>query len=858
MRRERVQLVLLAALSVVLLAVLGTRLTGLPPLGILLDPSDGLDRTARLADAPAPDEFNIPGLMSAVQIEWDDRGVPHIFAENEIDAVRAIGFAVARDRLFQLDFLPRAASGRLSEALGAATVSADQFLRRTGMDWGARKNLERMIAEDGIELQILEAYADGVNAYLQRLKPRDLPLEFRLLGYEPDPWTPIQTLRLLQYMNYDLSYGTDQPSYAPLRERLTEEDFNLLYPRHAELYVPIIPRDEPLTTTPSVAHIQNGKTNAHPSMNVVASNPAQEFTGADDHALEWAATFRRPEPDSDISLSILEGFIHGKGSNNWAVAPSRSATGRPILAGDMHLALTLPSIWYEVHVVTPDMNAYGVTIPGAPLPVEAFNDYVAWAFTNTGSDQIDHYQLNTDESGRRYLYEGAWCDFELVSDTIFVKGERPIVDTLRYTHSGPVVDQGFQSYSLRWTAHDSSRTLLALRLMNTARDSDDFEEGLRYWDSPMQNIVYADVEGTISIRSTGYLPVRKGGDGAGLLDGSTSSSEWIGRVPFDELPFAVNPNQGYLTSTNQQPADSTYAYYTGWEWRDQYRSLRIDSLLRGREKHSVADIAEYQSDVHAVQYDLFFPFLDTLSGVTGKAESLVEMLGSWNGDMTVERPEPLILDVFLGELERLAWDEPEFDPMYIAPTGDTLSSPVHVPPPHQSLLVTLLGDAPMSKWIDIIRTGGREDAAGLLRAALQSAVERMDREFGWGQGSWRWGNHRQIQLKHLIDSPALQALGRGPVEFPGYRETLSPAGGRVTTHSASWRVVVDFSSGRPQGQGIYPGGQSGNPFSRRYDLHLPAYVSFDYYDLLKPSSRGELDEARILGKTTLQPVDQVN
>jgi penicillin amidase len=234
------------------------------------------------------------------------------------------------------------------------------------------------------------------------------------------------------------------------------------------------------------------------------------------------------------------------------------------------------------------------------------------------------------------------------------------------------------------------------------------------------------------------------------------------------------------------------------------------------------------------------------------------MLRTWNGDMTVERPEPLILDVFLGELERLAWDEPEFDPMYIAPTGDTLSSPVHVPRPHQSLLVTLLRDAPMLKWIDIIRTGGREDAAGLLRAALQSAVERMDREFGWGQGSWRWGNHRQIHLKHLIDSPALQALGRGPVEFPGYRETLSPAGGRVTTHSASWRVVVDFSSGRPQGQGIYPGGQSGNPFSRRYDLHLPAYVSFDYYDLLKPSSRGELDEARILGKTTLQPVGQVN
>ena len=854
MRRARVQLVLLAGLSAVLLAVLGTRMTGLPPLGILLDPRDGLYRTARLADAPAPDEFDIPGLTSAVQIEWDDRGVPHIFAENEMDAVRAIGFAVARDRLFQLDFLPRAASGRLSEALGLATVPADQFLRRTGMDWGARKNLERIIAEDSTELQILEAYAAGVNAYIQRLERRDLPLEFRLLGYEPDPWTPIQTLRLLQYMNYDLSYGTDQPSYALLQERLTKDDFDLLYPLHAELYVPIIPRDEPLTTTPSVVRAQNGKRSGQSSVNV-ASNPAQKLTDANGHAFEWPASFSRPDADGDISLSVLEGFINGKGSNNWAVAPSRSATGRPILAGDMHLAVTLPSIWYEVHVVTPDMNTYGVTIPGAPMPVEAFNDYVAWAFTNTGSDQIDHYRLHMDVSGRRYLYEGAWCDLELVVDTLFVKGESPIVDTLRYTHSGPVVDQGFQSYSLRWTAHDSSRTLLALRRMNAARNSDDFEAGLRYWDSPMQNILYADVEGTISIRSTGYLPVRRGGVGAGLLDGSTSSLEWIGRVPFDELPFAVNPNQGYLTSTNQQPTDSTYAYYIGSDWRDQYRSIRIDSLLSGRKTHRVADVAAYQSDVHAVQYDLFFPFLDTLSGVTGKADSLREMLRSWNGDMTLERPEPLILDLFLGELERLAWDEPEFDPMYIAPMGDTLSAPVYVPRPHQSLLVTMFRDAPTSNWIDIIRTDEKEDAAGLLRAALHSAVERMDREFGWDLGSWRWGNHRQIHFKHLIDSPALRALGRGPVEFPGYRETLSPAGGRVTTHSASWRVVVDFSSGQPQGQGVYPGGQSGNPFSRRYDLHLPTYVSFDYYDLLKPSSRGELDEARILGKTMLRPVD---
>ncbi len=845
MRRARVQLVLLTALSILLLAFLATGAAVLPPLGMLLDPKDGVYRTARLADAPAPETFDIPGLQEPVQIEWDDRGVPHIFAQSDMDAVRATGFAVAHDRLFQLDFLPRAASGRLAEALGPDALPADQFLRKTGMDWGARKNLERITAENGIELQTIEAYADGINAYLAQLERRDLPLEFRLLGYEPEQWTPIQTLRLLQYMNYDLSYQSDEPAYARLQHRMSEEDFRELYPRRTEPYVPIIPRDEPLTTSPSIGQIPDSHPSGMPAPNRSAVGSLSGETARD--------VLSPPDLGENLSLSILEGFLHGKGSNNWAVGPSRSAAGSPILAGDMHLAVTLPSIWYEVHIVTPTMNTYGVTIPGAPVPVSAFNDHIAWAFTNTGSDQIDHYLLDTDDEGRRYRYENSWRDFEMVSDTIPVKGGNPIVDTLRYTHAGPVMEIRGRYYSLRWTAHEPSETLLALAMMNRARNQNEFDTAARHWDSPMQNILYADTEGTIAIRSTGYLPVRRGGDGAGALDGSSNASEWIGRVPFDELPAAQNPQQDFLTSTNQQPADSSYAYYVGWNWRDQYRSLRIDTLLRGRHMHTVQDLADYQSDVHAVQHELFYPMLDTLSNVTGRSDSLRDMLRSWNGAMAVDRSEPLVLDVFLRELERLAWDEAVFDPEDVTPTGDSLSTPATVPSPHQSVLFTLLRDQPKSKWLDIRDTIEKEDGAALLRAALSAAAETLDRDFGWQRESWRWGHHRKIRFNHLIDSPALQALGRGPHEFPGYRETLSPAGGRVTTHSASWRVVVDFSSDRPRGQGIYPGGQSGNPFSSRYDRHLQAYLAFDYNDLLKPMSVGELAEAHIQSRTLLRP-----
>lgn len=832
MRREGGLLVLGVLVAAAVLAVLGTRFTGIPPLGTLLDPKDGLYRSARLADSPPPQQVIIPGLEAELNVEWDTRGVPHIFAQNDLDAVRAIGYVTARDRLFQLDFLPRAAAGRLSEALGPATVPADRFLRSTGMDWGARRNLDRVIRENGIELQILKAYADGVNAFLAGLEDRDLPLEFRLLGYRPDAWSPLRTMHLLQYMNYDLTYRTDRLSYEWLRRNLSQEDFDLLYPRYAHPYVPIIPYED----RDAASHGAIADTAIDERFETIGTPPGLE----------------PPALAGGLLSRVLEGYQPGKGSNNWAVGPGRSTTGRPALAGDMHLSVTLPAIWYEVHVVTPSMNSYGVTIPGAPLPVEAFNDHLAWAFTNTGADQIDHYRIDVDDSSLRYRFEGGWRELELVRDTIFAIGSEPVIDTLRYASEGPVMRYEGGYYVLRWTAHEDSRTLRALYAMNTATNQNEFDLGLRFWDSPMQNILYADMNGLIGIRSTGHLPVRRSGQAFGMLDGSSRDAEWIGRVPFDELPSSLNPQQDFLTSTNQQPTDHRYPYYIGHDWGDQYRSLRIDTLLRGRREHSPEDLASYQADVHAVQHDLFLPLIDTLSGLVGRADSVRHVLREWDGEMAVDRPEPLVLHVFLTELERLAWDEPPFALPDIADPQVT-ERPQALPRPEQSRLYVLLSEYPDSRWLDIQSTETREDAAGLLRAALEETAMRLSLDYGDDPERWRWGLHRQIIFNHLIDSPALQVLGRGPYEYPGYRETLSPAASRLTTHSASWRMVVDFAGERPRGRGVYPGGQSGNPFSRRYDQHIPTYLAFEYYELLRPSSRGGLDDENLSARAILRP-----
>ncbi len=375
--RLRLLVVLVGTLALLaaLLAAGGTRITGQPPLAALLDPVDGLYRHARHTDRSGEAGFALAGLDGTVEVVRDERGVPHIYAQSDRDAIRAFGYVTAQDRLFQMDFIPRVASGRLSEAVGEAALDYDRSLRETGMDWGARRNLARIEEEGGVALDVLTWYAEGVNAYLDALAPNDLPLEFQLLGYTPDRWSPLQTLRMLQYMAHNLSYDEREPELSAVRAKMDAASFDRLFPEHSPLVVPIVP-------TPGGGAAPDRRVEPYP-----ADTLARKLTG------------------------LAEGFIPGKGSNNWAVAGARSATGMPILAGDMHLQLTLPAIWYEAHLVTPTMNSYGVAVPGAPLPVEAFNDHLGWTFTNTGADQIDHYALTVNPAGTQYLYDGLWHDF---------------------------------------------------------------------------------------------------------------------------------------------------------------------------------------------------------------------------------------------------------------------------------------------------------------------------------------------------------------------------------------------------------------------------------------------------------------
>jgi penicillin amidase len=794
-----------ALVALVWLGVVGV--AGVPPLGLLLDPEDGLYRTARLADT-YPDAAPIDGLDGPVTVVRDSRGVPHIFASTDADAVRAMGVAMAQDRLFQMDFIARVAAGRMSEAFGSSVVETDRFLRRTGMEWGAQKNWAAIEREGGRERDALVWFAQGVNAHLATLGPADLPAEMRLLGYAPEPWTPVHSLRVLQYMAYDLSYNSDAPDYSDLADRLGD-DYDTLFPLHSRLAPTVAPQYDDAEGAEQAPRQTEGRP-LTPRLSAYLHHIEQLTQG-----LPW------------------EGLRVGKGSNNWAVAPSRSASGGAILAGDMHLSLTLPAIWYEVRIVSPSFDSYGVAVPGAPLPVEAFTPTHAWAFTNAPADQVDWFRLEPSDDGRQYRCGQTWCDVSVQPGQIAVLGGDSVADTLRFSHLGPIVERGGEWVAMKWTSHERSRTLAALWGMNAASDYAEFERATRLWDTPAMNILYAGADGEVHIRSTGYLPLRREGAAWGLQDGTLSDSVWTGRIPFDRLPARNAQADGYVQSANQMLAGAGYPYYLGQVWPAEFRAMRIDSLLRSQPLYSADDFKRYQADVHVVERDLLAPHLLALDGaaLSSRARDLRAMLLGWSGRATNDLAAPTAFYHFTRTLDRLAWDEPEL----------TRS-------PSEGVLPWLLGNRPDSPWLDVRATPERERAPDLLRLALNQAADTLDARYGPDTTAWRWGDHHRVVFRHITQSESLRPFWRGPVEYPGFASTLSPARGLTTTHSASWRVVVDFGGGSPTAWGIYPGGQSGNPFSSRYDLHLPAFTAFEYYDLHLTTGA---DDPRLSGGHTM-------
>lgn len=769
-----------------------------PRLGDFLDPVHGVWTVAVHAELSGRARAAIPGLTAPVTVRYDDRAVPHIFASNELDAVRALGYVVARDRLFQMEIQWRAGAGRLTELLGGEVLGLDHRSRELGLADAAQAEMRRLAPDAPMRRQ-LQAFSDGVEARIAQLDPRDVPLEYHLLGRAPASWQPINSLYLLGRMGWTLASSDLETEQERARALIGAAAADALYPVHAPIQEPIVP---------------NGQT--APRYDIVAIPPPQ---APESNGPPRAAT---PTP---IAESADSDRTDALGSNNWAVAPWRTAAGFALLAGDQHLDLDLPSTWYEVHVVVPDsLDVYGVTIPGAPGVIIGFNRDVAWTLTNTEADVEDRYAEIVDDTAHplHYRVDGAWRPVRIEPERYLgPNGDSILVDTLRFTHRGPLtLDEEGRWLSTRWTVLEAGTELSAFARAAHAHTAQAWLDSMETYQAPAQNMLVADRAGTIAIRSTGRFPIRPVVRGDLVQRGDTSAADWTGDWPLAALPQAVNPVQGYLASANQEPIDPRVnPRYLGANWYAPWRAIRINQLLRADSAVTPDAMRRFQTDPGSPAADLFVPAFFRAARRFPKRDSLqlaARLLAQWDRRYTKDNTRAVLYEVAIRQLEILLWDE-------LAPPGPSrLPHPIR---PNLGIVAALLQD-PVNPWWDNRATPDVvEDRDLLLADALvQGYAETLRRHGPPDDGGWRWDGVRHANVFHLLRIKALSALD---IPIHGGQSTLNPSSGSGNFGS-SWRMVVELGP-ELRAWGTYPGGQSGNPASSRY------------VDRIRGWSEGELD-----------------
>ncbi|TGD78445.1 penicillin acylase family protein [Hymenobacter wooponensis] len=790
--------------------VLNTKQGDIPPVGKLLSPYRGFWQNGETAEASEePLTLKLPGLHQPVRVRFDDRRVPHIFAENEHDLYYAQGYLTAHDRLWQMEFMTRVAAGRISEVVGPKALEYDRFQRRMGLAYGAENSVRSML-QDPTTRVVLESYSEGVNAYINSLAPKDYPFEYKLLDYAPEPWQPLKCALLLKLMAWDLSGRSDDLRLSNILSKYGPAVVNDLFPDYPNRTDAIVPTGSPLNFKPLQVPV------APPSFQAALSDkvPARE-------------------PDAEL------------GSNNFAVAGSRSASGLPILANDPHLQLNLPSIWYQIQMVAPGVNVYGVTIPGAPAVIIGFNENVAWGVTNVGGDVLDWYQLKfKDNHMREYWHDGRWKSIRRVVERIVVRGQPDRLDTVLYTHHGPIVydreEKVFNKqtpirHAMRWTAHDGANEVLAFYRLNRARTYQDYSAALKTYSSPAQNFIFASNQNDIAIRPNGHFPLKWQDQGKFILDGTDKAYDWQGWIPMEQNPHVENPARGFVSSANQPSAGLDYPYYLGWDYAPSDRGHRINERLAKMQHATPDSLRLLQNDNLDVNARLMLPWmLETMAGTkmtdqkyalpasTSPEGAAMQVLNRWDYQYEANAVAASIFELWYTNLVDRLWQ----DDFGAKATGLEMRYPSQDRTNRLLLSQSMgarFGTVPASPWIDDRTTPKRENAHDLLAASLHFAVDSLTRKFGPQGPKWAWSNQKSTDINHLANLPG---FGRMDIDCAGSRGSVNATGPR---NGPSWRMVVALGP-QVKAYGIFPGGQSGNPASAYYD------------DMIETWRLGQLDE----------------
>ncbi len=746
---------------------------------------------------------SLPGLQQEVTVERDQWGVPHIRAASLEDLVEAQGYVMAQDRLWQMDLLRRVARGQLSEILGPSTVAIDKDFRTLGFARAAERDVTLLDAETR---RLMEAYARGVNKFIEQHQ-KSLPLEFSLLHYKPRPWQPSDTLAISGYMYRTLTDTWERELNRAKVTELAGAD------RSKDLFSEEAPMDHFVIGDPNAPNDGSQRSAAD------ANDEDDDEDMQPDTVLKagrgTANGIATPESAPDLTTALMpsvRGFLNesrseirqGFGSNNWVVSGAHTATGKPLLANDTHLELTIPSIWYEIHLTAPGWNVKGFTLPGAPMVIIGHNDRIAWGFTNNGADVQDLYiETINPASPDEYRAKGAWSKAQIIDEMIRVKGQADEHLKVLVTRHGPVVHrEGDKAYALRWTATEPGGLANSYNWLGKAKNWKEFREIMKRVWGPGQNAVYADVEGNIGYIMAARVPIRKKGHGEVPVPGDTDDYEWTGYIPFDQLPQALNPESGLIVTANARVVGPNYKSYLTDRWEEPYRTSRIYDLLHDRHDLRPEDMLKVQTDTYSFPHvfvaDQLSAAARTVKPKDARAQKLIEGLKDWNGIADANSPEvsflhaargaaiELLVEPFLGKETALyRWRSTTF-------------------------LQKILTDRP-AKWLPSAYKNYDE----LLAAAADRAVVKLAEQSGSQRTEdWAWKRFNSLNMFHPI--------GRAGALKWFLSITGKPQSGTVysvlaatKSHGPAMRFVANPGNW-DNSILLIPAGQSGQPGSSHY------------------------------------------
>lgn len=818
----------------------------------------------------AAQAVDIDGLGAPVEIIRDNWGVAHIYASTSYDLFFAQGYTQAQDRWWQMEFSRHIGAGRIGELTGKnnAVLGNDLFIRKFGWYAAAQRDWNAMSEESKA---VLEAFADGVNAYVLNRDKNDLALEYNLLGVTGvnitvDPWTPVDSLAWAKVMADNLSGNWESEVLrSELTEVLGEEMTNQFMPTWPFGDKPTILKAEDLPI--SEASLSSGSDTAG-------------LIGIDNSfATDYASN----------NLAAAFGKGAGIGSNNWVVSGELTASGKPLLANDPHLGIQMPSIWYEVGLhcetvgETCPFNVTGFALPATPGVIIGHNDRIAWGVTNVGPDVQDLYRIKVNpENELQYEWNGEWRDMTVREEVInFGDGEAPITLQVRETHLGPIInDYEFDSetgevsgynneepLAFHWTAIAETSTILdsAVRL-NMAQNWEEFREALSYWDVPSQNFVYADVDGNIGYQVPGRVPVRAEGH-SGLLpvDGSTDEFEWLGYIPFDELPRAFNPERGFIATANQAVVPLEYYdqlrdklagefgenanYFISQEWAYGYRGQRIEELLTTTGPHTAETFAVIHGDNKMISAEELAPYIAALEFDDAALTEARDWMLDWDYQMHMDSPKAALYGYYWARLLQDLFED-QLGEIVGPAEGDMGMWAVY-----------LLVEEPENIWWDDVNTAdATETRDDILKRAFAEAHAALVEQQGQNRDSWAWGKlHTSTFVSNPLGLSGISLIedmvNRGPAATSGGSDIVNATGwdfdreGFAVRSLPSMRYIADLSD-LSASQTMHTTGQSGHPYSPHYGDMIDPWRLIQYHPMLW--TREQVDAAAV-STLTLNP-----